>query len=772
MKKCMILIMAVILFLAACSKSTKPQEQVAKPVIAPESGAYLADQMVQISCATSGATVRYTLDGTDPSASSAVYTAQFPISEATTVKAVAFKEGMKPSEIARADYTFNVAAITIAPQGGNFIAPQMVSILSITQGTVVHYTLDGSEPGQTSPLYSTPFTLDGNALVKARGYKSGWTPTPVVSATFSFTVTAPAFNIEGDTYYAPFNLTMSSPTAGAQIRYTTDGTDPSGDSDLYTGPVTIQSSTDLKARAYKNNWNPSGIAAVSYELKAVPPVFYPPQGSFGSPQNVALTTATTGAQIRYTTNGADPDATSPLYSNPLSITGNVMLKARAFMTGWTASNPTSGQYSFYVATPVFDPPAGQYSTAQTVIMSCSTADAEIRYTTDGSNPISNSDLYTVPLQIGSSTTLKARAFKDNWYDSQVASANYTITGIQTVATPQFSLASGTYTVPQNVGITCSTTGATIRYTTDGSDPTAASDIYTTPLDFASDVTLKARAFKADWYDSATAGADYDINYTEGLMVSVPGGTFTMGRTIGSGEADELPTHEVTLSPFLIGKYEVTQSEWVAVMGSNPSYFTGSLYRPVETVNWYAVLAYCNRRSILAGLTPVYTIGGSTDPDDWGEIPLTLNDTWNAALCNWTANGYRLPTEAEWEYAARGATNSPDYIYSGSNTIGEVAWYNLNSGGETQLIGHLQPNALGIFDLSGNVSEWCWDWYGSGYYDVSPVSNPSGPDTGAYRMTRGGASDGNNIHYFSVVDRNAIYPHTRNLSFGFRVARTN
>jgi formylglycine-generating enzyme required for sulfatase activity len=254
------------------------------------------------------------------------------------------------------------------------------------------------------------------------------------------------------------------------------------------------------------------------------------------------------------------------------------------------------------------------------------------------------------------------------------------------------------------------------------------------------------------------------------MVLVQGGTFTMGRSSGPGDTDELPPHTVTLNSFYIGKYEVTQSDWITVMGTNPSYYSSDTYRPVENVNWYNALIFCNKRSILEGLTPVYTIGGSTNPDDWGAIPTALNPTWDTAIFNQTANGYRLPTEAEWEFAARGATNTPDYIYAGSNTLSAVGWYQANSNGITHPVGQLAPNGLGIYDMSGNVNEWCWDWYSNSYYEVSPVNNPTGPATSSWRMLRSGNWNDFVADMCRVVSRNAVTPYTTTYSNGLRVVR--
>jgi len=230
------------------------------------------------------------------------------------------------------------------------------------------------------------------------------------------------------------------------------------------------------------------------------------------------------------------------------------------------------------------------------------------------------------------------------------------------------------------------------------------------------------------------GNTYTVNGVSFTMVAVEGGTFTMGATSEqSSDAydDERPAHKVTLSDYYIGETEVTQELWQAVMGSNPSYFIGNLLRPVECVSW--------------------------------------NDcqTFITKLNNLTGENFRLPTEAEWEYAARGGNASEGYKYSGSNSIGDVAWYWGNSSSTPHPVKTKQANELGIYDMSGNVYEWCADWYS--YYSSSPQDNPTGPSSGSCRVLRGG-SWSNNAWYCRVANRSYGDPDYGDGNLGLRLAR--
>lgn len=209
-------------------------------------------------------------------------------------------------------------------------------------------------------------------------------------------------------------------------------------------------------------------------------------------------------------------------------------------------------------------------------------------------------------------------------------------------------------------------------------------------------TVKRVATKASYSNGTLT-----VNGIKYNMVWVDGGTFRMGATSeqGSEISDEKPVHSVTLSGYYIGKTEVTQALWQAVMGSNPSYFEGDDL-PVEQVSW----------------------------DDCQEFIRKLNSL--------TGQNFRLPTEAEWEFACRGGNNSRGYKYSGSNYIDNVAWYDGNSGDKTHPVATKSPNELGIYDMSGNVWEWCADWYGD--YSSGRQTNPKGPYGGSFRVCRGGS----------------------------------
>jgi formylglycine-generating enzyme required for sulfatase activity len=235
------------------------------------------------------------------------------------------------------------------------------------------------------------------------------------------------------------------------------------------------------------------------------------------------------------------------------------------------------------------------------------------------------------------------------------------------------------------------------------------------------------------------------------FVLVEGGTFMMGNSSNELEAIlERPQHQVTVSSFYMGKYEVTQREWRQIMGNNPSSHKGDKL-PVVYVSWYEAIEYCNRRSVKEKLTPCYR--GSGD----------------SITCDFNANGYRLPTEAEWEYAAKGGNkNFLTYLYAGSNNVDAVAWYKGNSEIKPHPVGTKAPNELGIHDLSGNVLEWCWDWFGD--YGNRAQTDPAGPSSGFSRIWRGGG-----VWHDAWTQRSSnrgVWPPSAGIwTIGFRLVRS-
>jgi len=193
----------------------------------------------------------------------------------------------------------------------------------------------------------------------------------------------------------------------------------------------------------------------------------------------------------------------------------------AIFSATISCNKTTTEPDQTVATPSFSPGGGSYTSAQIVSISCATTGATIRYTTNGSDPTPNSTLYGTPINVSASTTIKAKAYKSGYTDSGVATATYTISNAQTVATPTFNPSGGNYSTTQTVSIFCSTSGATVRYTTNGSTPTSSSSVYNSPINISSNTTIKAKAFKSGWSDSAVASATYNITPDNWIAATYP-----------------------------------------------------------------------------------------------------------------------------------------------------------------------------------------------------------------------------------------------------------
>ena len=534
------------------------QVQIAAPQFSVPAGTYTSQQVVSIgSPQPAGAVVRYTIDGTDPTEASTEYAEPIviPLNSTLTLKARAYLENWLPSPVYSASYQVTgqviLPAVLFNPQPGIYQTAQMITLnpAQLPTDAVLRYTLDGSEPSQNSPAYQNPITLPLNSLttIKVKGFRADWIPSVTAQGTFQITgqvaINQPVFSPAPGVYTTAQSITINTAIpSDAQIRYTTDGNDPTEASALYSGPIqlALNSNLTLKVRAFKANWTPSpvytGVYSTTGSVSIVEPVFTPAPGTYSTPQLVSINTTTLPANgvIRYTTNGSDPTESSPVYSAPISVgTGSsVTIKARAYLANWTPSPVYTGVYTVTgqvtITEPVFTPAGGTFTTAISVAINTSTnpANATIRYTTDGSEPNSSSAVYSAPIQVNQSTTIKAKAFHANWQDSETYTASYVITGQVAIAEPVFTPAAGTYTTAQSLVINGNVVpnGAQIRYTLDGSTPSTSSPLYSAPiqLELNTNYQVRVRAFATGWDPSPVYSANYQITGT----VEIPEPVFT------------------------------------------------------------------------------------------------------------------------------------------------------------------------------------------------------------------------------------------------------
>ena len=459
-----------------------------------------------LSTSTEGALIRYTTDGTTPSATVGVELANggaVTVDRTTTLKAVAYRQGWTDATVTSV-YTLKVSPLTLTPAAGTFYAGQTVTLATPTEGALIRYTTDGTTPSATVGTVLASggtVSVDRTMTVRAIAYKPGWGDTLVVTSLYTLKVSPPTLTPPAGAYSVAQTVTLATPTEGAQIRYTTDGTTPTTTVGtlLAGGTVVVDRATTIRAIAYKPGWTDATVTS-AYTFKVSPLTFTPATGIYYADQAVTLATPTEGALVRYTTDGTTPSATvgTPLANGgTVSVDRTTTLKAIAYRPGWGDTLVASAVYTLKVSPLTLTPAAGSFYAGQTVTLSTSTEGVQIRYTTDGTAPSATVGTALASggtVSVDRTTTLRAIAYRPGWTDA-------TVTGTYSLKVSALTLTplAGTYYAGQTVTLATPTEGAQIRYTTDGTTPSSTMGTLLASGDAVSvdrTMTIKAIAFRA------------------------------------------------------------------------------------------------------------------------------------------------------------------------------------------------------------------------------------------------------------------------------------
>lgn len=723
-------------------------EIIANPVFTPAEGTYPYSVDVTIACETEGATIYYTLDGTDPSDASTAYTEAIHITETTTVKAIAIKNALS-SEIVSATYTISnietVATPVITPEAGSYNTPQQITIVCETAEAVIHYTTDGTDPTAESTSYTEPFTLSASATVKAIAVKEGMNNSQIASAAYTMpvflenlaavysTANNDQYKITGDVVFVFRDhryMFVKDATAGMMIFDNNDSiiTTEYNEGDVISGG--IMGKTSIFRGLYEVV--PTANLAVSTENNGPvePIVVTIPQMSnendfmsqLVTVQNLTVT-GIDGQNIIV----SDGENTMKIYDRFNLITESDYTVDDVITSVTGLVSKYNSDYQIFPRTaadivkrevpadPIFTPEAGIYTTSVTVTLACETEGATIYYTL---NDTDTEVEYTAPLTFTETTTIYAFAEK-NSVRSQTVSATYTITDMEIVATPTITPNGGEFETSVEVTLACETTDAAIHYTTDGTDPTAESTLYENPFTLNATTTVKAIAMKENMQNSAIAEATFTktepvvaVNYTRITSLSqLQDGD----KVIIAARYDDNADHYYVAPTRIANKLN-----GVAVTAEN-----GIIATDIDTIVW--TVRFANGMYKFAN--------ASNDTLGYGTSGTNFTSSSNK---EWTIAEYTTPSAAfVGAYAGYKITNV-------SNSIRCIAYREYNNN-----------NLFGVYDISNNEE-------GNGYNfaidffvdldDHAPLvatptfSIPAGNYSSAQNVEILCATEGATIHY--------------------------
>lgn len=393
---------------------------------------YEGQVTVSLSNPTIGASIYYTVDNTEV-ASAAIatkYSAPLTLTANTTVRAKGFGTalGLTPGDESIWSYKVSPVRPVITPNGGTYEREAYISLTSVTPGTTIRYTTNNTAVTASSAVYSMPIRLTQNTNLRARAFKAGMTDSAEQIASFTILQPAalPLISPAGGTHTGNVNVSLSTATAGATLRYTTNNTAVTTSSPVYSGPLVLTANTTVRVKAFKSGMAASDERIATFAVKPYLPAASPNGGTFTGSVPVTLSSATSGTTLRYTTNNTAVTASSAVYSGALSLGANTVLRVRAYKTGMTDSDELTTTFTLKPHIPVISPNGGTFTGSVSVTLSSATNGTTLRYTTNNTAVTATSAIYSGSLALTDNTTLRVRAFRADMAQSDERQAEFTV----------------------------------------------------------------------------------------------------------------------------------------------------------------------------------------------------------------------------------------------------------------------------------------------------------------------------------------------------------